>query len=110
MIDYNEEVASLVPLEAFDSSAFLGSTDVPQNVCDLVLSLAVAYNDLRDVIFARLLLTNVRPAQAVISPECGQYGGLMIGAVRLQVGTVHELLKLIAKSQAVIEHTAFKDV
>lgn len=107
MIDYKQEVASLAPLESFDSGAFLGSAEVPQSVCDLVLSLTLAYNDLRDVIFARLLLSNVRPEQTGVSPERGQYNGLVIGTVRLQVGRVHELLKLIAKSKAEIEHPFF---
>jgi hypothetical protein len=79
-------------------------------VCDLVLCLALAYNDLRDIIFVRLLLGNVRPAQLGISPEHGQYGGLVIGALRIQVGRVHELLKLIAKSEQEIGHPFFGKV
>jgi hypothetical protein len=109
-MDYNQEVALLAPLETFNPEAFLGSADVPQSVCDLVLCLALAYNDLRDIIFVRLLLSNVRPAQPGISPEHGQYGGLVIGALRIQVGRVHELLKLIAKSEQELAHPFFGQV
>jgi hypothetical protein len=106
-MDYNKEVALLAPLESFDPKAFLGSADVPQSVCDLVLCLALAYNDLRDIIFVRLLLGNVRPSQSGISPEHGQYGGLVIAALRIQVGRVHELLKLIAKNKQEFDHPFF---
>ena len=110
MTDYKQEVAKLAPLEAFDVNAFLGTSEVPQSVCDLALSLALAYNDLRDLIFTRLLLSNVRPSGTEISPELGQYHGFVIAVIRLQVGRVHELLKLIAKSRDEIDHPVFRQL
>ncbi|HZF12949.1 MAG TPA: hypothetical protein VFE33_29520 [Thermoanaerobaculia bacterium] len=110
MTAYNQEVALLAPLESFDYKAFIGSTEVPQSVCDFVLSLALAHNDLRDSIFVRLLLAEARPSDEEISAARGQYGGLVIASIRLQAGRVHELLKLVEKCQADIEHPCFRKV
>src|SRR5688500_10729043 len=110
MAVYQKEVALLAPLESFDYRAFVGSAETPQSVCDLVLSLALAYNDLRDSIFVRLLLDEVRPADATISPTRGQFGGLGIARIRLQVGRVHELLKLLEKCKAEVQHPYFRKV
>lgn len=110
MAEYHQEVALLAPLESFDYRAFVGSADVPQSVCDFVLSLALAYNDLRDSIFVRLLLDEARPPDAKISPARGQFGGLVIARIRLQVGRVHELLKLVEKCQADIDDPSFQKI
>jgi hypothetical protein len=110
MADYNQEVALLAPLESFDYRAFIGSVEVPQSVCDFVLSLALAYNDPRDSIFVRLLLDRDRLSDTAISPARGHFSGLVIARIRLQAGRVHELLKLVEKCRADIEHPYFRKV
>jgi hypothetical protein len=110
MANYHQEVAMLEPLESFDASAFVGSADVPQSVCDFVLALSLAYNDLRDIFFARLLLSEVQPSEPELSPKLGHYRGLVIAIMRIQVGRVHELLKLIAESGQEIAHSSFTKV
>jgi len=110
MSDYQKEVDLLAPLESFDYQAFVGSAEIPQSVCDLVLSLALAYNDLRDSLFVRLLLDEVLPSGASISPARGQFSGLIIARIRLQVGRVYELLKLVEKCKVEVQHPYFRKV
>jgi hypothetical protein len=93
---FREHASKLVQLESFDSSAFVGNAEWPQEVCNLVLSLALVYNDFRDVILGHALLKEVEPDDTVNpSQELGLYNGLRNNLIRIQSGMVNELLVLI---------------
>jgi len=105
---YSEIVAGLGRLQSFEASAFVGDDEWPQGVCDLVLSLAVAYNDLRDVILAHSLMDAVFPADPQTpTPELGHFNGLVTHLVRLQAGIAHELLVLVQNQKAARNASAF---
>lgn len=109
MPPYSKEVEKLAPLETFDPQVFQGDSKFPQSVCDIVLSLALVYNDLRDIFLGQVLLASVKPdSLAAITPERGQFSGLGLHLARLQAGLVRELTELIQDNQDVIASAPFQ--
>jgi hypothetical protein len=101
----------LVPFETFDRAAFIGDAKVPQDVCNLVLSLGQAYNDFGDVFIARRFLeetgVNLNGPRTV---HLGLRNGLENTIVRVQTGFIHELLKLLQENQKVILNSIFQRI
>jgi hypothetical protein len=108
---YEDYKKKLVPLEAFDPSAFIGNDVVPQDVCDFVLALAVAYNDLHDTTVARILLNDITvPHESKPSQALGFRNGLRTSTLRIQLGFIRELLALIADNKTAINQPYFKNL
>jgi hypothetical protein len=108
---YSDQVSKLAPLEAFDGRVFLPGAKAPQEVCSLVLSFALVYNDIRDIILGHVLLRDTDlPERERPSPSLGQFNGLGLHLIRLQAATVHELLQLIAEESSAVAHPSFRDV
>ncbi len=108
---YSEQVSKLVPLEAFDGRAFLPGAKAPQEVCNLVLGFALAYNDIRDLILGHVLLRETDfPERERPSPSLGQLNGLGLHLIRIQAATVHELLQLISEEASAVAHSSFRDI
>jgi len=101
----------LVPFETFDEKVFVGDSEYPQNVCDYILSFALAYNDFRDIFSAHIQLTEIGiiPEQPK-STKLGLRNGLRNTLIRVQIGFVHEILKLIENNRDIIEEPSFKIV
>jgi hypothetical protein len=110
-MSYEEYLNCLAPLETFDPEAFVGDSEVPQEVCNLVLALSLAYNDFRDVLVAELWLRDVgvKPEDPP-SRKMGLTYGLYNTVVRVRIGFIHELLNLIKESHETIDHQAFKHI
>ncbi len=105
---YRDQVKKLAALETFGPEAFAGNSEYPQELCDLVLALALAYNDFRDMTFARILLSEVpMPNQGIDSIELGQWAALRIFIIRVQIGFVHELLTLVHENRDLIATSGF---
>jgi len=108
---YQSLADQLVPFETFDRNAFIEDAQVPQRVCDLVLSLAQAFDDFRDVFFARELVSEVpSPPNGVRTVSLGLRNGLQNVLIRVQTGFIHELLNLIRDSGPTISDPAFQRV
>lgn len=108
MDKYEKDVALLSALETFDPKAFVGSEEWPQELCNFILALALAYNDFKDVIFAQALLATVRPPQIERpTPAVGHYAGLYHHLTRNLAGLLHELTNLIQKHVTLMEHPKF---
>jgi len=108
-MSYSEEIAQLVKLETFDVKAFIGDENVPQSVCDLILAFAVAYNDLKDLTLVKSLLDEQRPEDLETeTTELGQFNGVVNSVIRLQAGTLNELISLIEKNNDAINHDSFQ--
>jgi hypothetical protein len=111
MRSFSEETAQLAPLQSFDPQAFVGDSNVPQEICGLVLALALIYNDCKNGIFSNLLLAEAKPdSQCPASRSWGTYSGMKLHYVRLHCALIHELLKLIEANQAAINHKFFVSV
>jgi hypothetical protein len=110
-MSFNDHANKLVPFETFDRDVFIGDPDVPQDVCNFVLSLALAYNDFRDVFFSRRLLDELEidinsPPTVLLALR----NGIENTIVRIQSGFIHELLKLLNDHQAIIKNKLIQDV
>ncbi len=106
-MSYDTEVQKLGPLTTFDPALFVGDDKCPQEVCNFVLALAVAYNDLRDLTLTRRLLIDMEPPQED-TPTYGNWSGLGIAWLRVSWGQLNELLVLLEENKKAIEHTAFQ--
>ncbi|MGZ5442389.1 MAG: hypothetical protein ACXW5U_09825 [Thermoanaerobaculia bacterium] len=104
---YDEYVSSLATPEALEAAVFRPDGRFSPELCDFVLALAVAYNDLRDVILGWMLLGAVFSDEERPSPRAGQAGGLAIHLFRLITGFLHELLVLVDSSAEARAHPEF---
>lgn len=101
----------LAPLHTFDPQAFVGDSKVPQDICNLVLALALIYNDCKNGLFSNLLLTESKPTgERQLSSSWGAYNGIRVHYYRLHFALIHELLKLIEDSEQTIKHPFFVSV
>lgn len=108
MSRYTRDVAQLSDLETFDPNAFVGDKACPQELCDFVLALALAYNDFRNIVVGVAMLDDVRPKDmAHPTKELGQFAGIQLHLIRLSAGVLRSLMELIEKNQAVMMHAKF---
>jgi hypothetical protein len=108
---FDDLLKELAPFETFDKKVFVGDSEYPQNVCDYILSFALACNDFRDIFSAHLQLTEIGiiPEQPK-STKLGLRNGLRKTLIRVQIGFVHEILKLIENNKHINEEPSFKIV
>ena len=111
MTNFTQETELLAPLQTFSQEAFVGDNNVPQDICNFVLALALIYNDCKDGIFSNLILGESKPSgESQLSRPSGAYSGFMVHYLRLHFSLIQELLNLIAKSQQTIKHPFFNSV
>lgn len=101
----------LSDFETFDEKLFVADAIYSQDLCNFILALALAYNDFRDVFTAHLLLSEIGniPEQPK-TPMLGLRNGLRNSLIRVQIGFVHEILKLIEENSKVISDPSFRKV
>jgi len=104
--DWTDELATLQDLR---SDTFVGDADTPQPVCNLILALALVYNDFKDNIMASMLLGDVAPDgdEAARTPQRGMFNAHVMVTVRIRLGLFHELFALIKKHEPVTNEPAF---
>lgn len=67
----------LQELENFDPSVFNRSADASQKLCDFVLSAALFYNDLKDIVEGHILLQRTKPTGVYAkTKEWGAFCGI----------------------------------
>jgi hypothetical protein len=76
---------------------------------EFFLALALVFNDLKTAVLLQATLPR-DPTGEKIGPHVGQRGGIASHLDRLAAAIVHELLKLIAGSQKVLEDRRFIDL
>ena len=92
----------LANLETFAPDVFVGDEEVSQDICDLVLALALLWNDLKDATYALDLLEKCEPGDPPgPTREWGAYGGIDLHLFRYQVTLMRELLTLVCRNQSV---------
>lgn len=107
MNKYDEAVAALTPPEPFDARVFLADDTCSQDVCDFVLSLALAFDDFRDVILGQQVILDAVPEGAEPTKERGSAGGISAHLFRVLTALVHELLVLIDANRKVLHDPFF---
>jgi hypothetical protein len=111
MKTFQEECSELAPLESFDPAAFRADASVPQELCSFVLSLAVAYNDCKDLIYARIVVGDARPTGLFKKTRLwGAWSGVESHIFRSIVGLVNELFGLIRDNEHLLRHPFFGSV
>lgn len=60
-MSYQGETAALFPLATLDAQIFTPSPQYSIEVCRFILALAVVHEDLKDLVLAHVLLTEVPP-------------------------------------------------
>jgi hypothetical protein len=107
----HKRIGDLAPLESFDPAAFKGDAKVSQDVCNFVLTLALIFNDLRDLVFAQVTLQSQKPdGPFKVSRHWGAYSGIDLHLWKLMVGLFHEVIQLIKDSEDVIAAPFFQSV
>jgi len=105
MKSFQEECAKLEALETFDPAAFEGDEKVPQKLCNLVLALAVIYNDCKNIIYAAHLHKESKPTGThELNSVWGAWSGINWHLFRLMISAVHELFGLIKDNEDVLTH------
>lgn len=105
MKNFQEECATLEPLQTFDPAAFEGDEKVPQKLCNLILALALIYNDCKNTTYAAVLLKDSKPSgKHELSTAWGTWSGTEWHLFRLMISVVHELFRLIKDHQDVLTH------
>lgn len=110
MKNFKEECATLESLQTFDPVAFEGNEEVPQRLCNLVLGLALIYNDCKNMTYAATLLKECRPPGPEKTAVWGTYAGTDRHLFRLMISSVHELFILIKDHEDVLSHEFFVKV
>ncbi len=102
---------ALAPPMFCDPTIFTAKDKDEREVCNCVLALALAYNDLKDCYFAHDSLHNLprfHSQQGVgLSSAEGQKAGMLWHSQRLLWSTLHELLNILDKNKGVWRHKIF---
>lgn len=108
VLSIREECAMLATLETFDPQAFVGNTDIPQHLCNFILTLSLIYNDCKDAIQAHVALAGARPeGRPQKTRAWGATSGAQFHVFRAVAGLVHELFDLISDNRAILNDPFF---
>jgi hypothetical protein len=108
---FREECELLAPLESFDPAAFVGDARVSQDVCNFVLTLALAYNDCKDAIYAHTALVECKPAEPPRKTKVwGAFAGAQFHAFRAVASVIHEVCERIREDDDVLRDEFFCSV
>ena len=111
MNNLSEHFSKLAELEYFDPQAFQADDTVSKEVCGFVLSLALIYNDIKNIILLTKLLENYKPEGSFVErKDWGEFNGIDDFLDRLTIGLLHELFCLIKDSKSVLEDKFFKQI
>lgn len=106
--DFRRFFENIAPLETFGPEAFQGDAAVPQELCNLVLALAVIFNDLTDLhVVGEIVLGATPDPPPRKTRKWGAYNGIDSHSFRLCAGVLHELLSVLADNRAQLEHPLF---
>lgn len=99
---YLGELAKLDRLETFDPAAFTASDKATQDVAEFVLVLALAFNDLKDLLLAESLLLTQKPSDLQTpTPALGMFSGAHYHFYRLLLAHLYELLYLVQQNATI---------
>lgn len=111
MKTFEEECAELALLETFDPTAFQADAKVPQDLCNFILTLALVYNDCKNLIHAYLVTAQFRPEGRFVKNRLwGAFSGVQFHILRTVIGLLHELFKLIKNNEHLLKHPFFTSV
>ncbi|MBZ9578179.1 hypothetical protein KJA13_04120 [Patescibacteria group bacterium] len=111
MKTFSEYSSKLSPHIEFDPRAFIGTEDIPQELCNFILALALAYNDYKDYSINYHMHLNSEPkGKPQRNSAWGEYAGIKFHIIRLHIAFVHELFKLIQNNKKILKHSFFEEI
>lgn len=111
MYSLQEQSKKLASPQNVDPKAFLSDSKVSVEVCALVMALALFFNDLRDAVYAYLILMENKPGEKFQrTVEWGNHTGMQIHLIRYHLAVLHELFKLIRSNSKILEDPFLKEV
>jgi hypothetical protein len=106
---YREQIESMALVECFSPEAFEPDINTPPAVCAFFLSLGVVYNDLKDLVTASTLLSEIAPKSTTEpTAERGELAGLHAHVLRLLGGLIHELLNFVRDHIETTDEPSFR--
>jgi len=99
---------ALHDLEYCDPALFRSRDEDEQKVCNFVLALALAFNDLRDLWWAQANQMTIPSVDQARSKHFGLQAGMRMRLLRLYYSNLHEVLKLIREHPKVLSHPLFQ--
>jgi len=91
---------SLAPLESCDPSVFVSGDRAEQEVLDFILSLALVFNDIKNIYWATIHMDAFAPQSVEeISPSAGQFAGMKNHLIRLLCSTLSEFIRLVRDNE-----------
>jgi hypothetical protein len=112
-----EVTEKLGPLETFDKNAFIGDENFPQDLCNLFLSLALIWNDSKNLnLYYEFIETSKpedvydKPEEKPKTPAWGEISGHRVYIEKMQNALIHELFKLVKESQKILLSPAFTQI
>jgi hypothetical protein len=104
-----DRASQLALIFTFDSDAFRADAKVPQELCDAMLALAVAFNDCRDLLlWMEGLLDEMPPRPPKWNRLYGEHGGTTTHTFRLLAALVHEVGEVIRKNSKAFNEPLFR--
>jgi hypothetical protein len=111
MESIKEGFQRLADLESFDPKAFEPDDTVSKDLCGFVLTLALIYDDIKNLsIFIRSVLEVKPEGDFIVRRDWGEFNALLNFLNRLNIGILHELFNLIESNKKNIEDKFFKEV
>ena len=102
---YDEALKALAPPEEFDPRVFQGDETCSQSLCNFELSLALFFNDFKDIVLGYQLVLRQFPKDTDrASKDLGHADGMSEHLYRLLMGIIHELLELIDDDRRLLDH------
>jgi hypothetical protein len=106
-----DALTGLAPLKSFDHRIFEGDDKMPQNVCNLVLTMSLIFNDIKDHLTIHLLQEDHKPkGEFKLEPTWGAYTGIKVHIIRQHLAIVHAVLEFIRLNKENINHPSFKNL
>jgi hypothetical protein len=97
-------------LLTFDADAFRTDGDVSQELCNLMLAFALAFNDCRDVLMWHQELMDQAPAAPQrLNRWFGEHGGSITHTFRLLIGLAHEVGELVQRNAKTLHEPFFNE-
>ncbi|MFA5780502.1 MAG: hypothetical protein WC947_10250 [Elusimicrobiota bacterium] len=95
-------------ISEINPNIFISNDKQEQEVCNFMLSLALLYNDFKDLVWLSKNLISVKPKEPVEKNSYnGHYGGLVWHLERLYYSLMRELFKIICENIESIKHEMF---
>ncbi len=111
MHKFSDYSSKLSPHIEFDPKAFIEGANANSNLCNFILTLALAFNDFRFYNTIFQMLEKSKPQGTVKrNAEWGEYSGIKLYIIRLHIGFVHELFNLIKENKLILEDPFLKEI